>query len=109
MKTVLNWILSHQPAAAVSKMLTHWNRCVSGDRVLRREKQPRDKVKSLPSLIRREGVLEARVATTGAAHYLPLSVEPSARRLLGGVEAWMYLAKRSRSSGSQSVRLDHLQ
>jgi hypothetical protein len=34
MKTVLNLILSHQPAAAVSKMLTHWNQCVPDESIL---------------------------------------------------------------------------
>ena len=34
MTSVLNLILSHQPAAGVSKMLTHWNQCVSGESIL---------------------------------------------------------------------------
>ncbi len=34
MTSILNLILSHQPAAAVSNMLTHWNQCVSKDSVL---------------------------------------------------------------------------
>jgi hypothetical protein len=34
MKTVLNLILSHQPAAAISRMLTHWNQCVPKESIL---------------------------------------------------------------------------
>jgi len=34
MKTVLNLILSHQPAAAVSKMFVHWNQCVPNESIL---------------------------------------------------------------------------
>jgi hypothetical protein len=34
MKTVLNLVLSRQPAAAVSKMLVHWNRCVPNESIL---------------------------------------------------------------------------
>src|SRR5438876_10985671 len=34
MKPVLNLILSHQPAGAVSKMLTHWNQCVPSESML---------------------------------------------------------------------------
>jgi hypothetical protein len=34
MKTVLNLILSHQPAPAISRMLTHWNQCVPNESIL---------------------------------------------------------------------------
>src|SRR5437660_8898230 len=34
MTSVLNLILSHQPPAAVSNMLTHWNRCVPNESIL---------------------------------------------------------------------------
>jgi hypothetical protein len=34
MTSVLNLILSHQPAAAVSNMLTHWNQCVPNENIL---------------------------------------------------------------------------
>jgi hypothetical protein len=34
MTSVLNLILSHQPAAAVSNMLAHWNRCVPNESIL---------------------------------------------------------------------------
>ena len=34
MKTVLNLILSHQPAAAVSKMVAYWSRCVPNESIL---------------------------------------------------------------------------
>src|SRR5437667_9670732 len=34
MKTVLNLILSHQPVVAVSRMVTHWNRCVPNESIL---------------------------------------------------------------------------
>jgi hypothetical protein len=34
MDSVLNLILSHQPAAAVSKMLAHWNQCVPNESIL---------------------------------------------------------------------------
>ena len=50
---------------------------VQGQRLAAQETTSRQSGEAA-SLIRREGVLEARVATTGAAHYLPLS-EPAAR------------------------------
>ena len=34
MTSVLNLLLSHQPPAAVSNMLTHWNRCVPNESIL---------------------------------------------------------------------------
>lgn len=34
MNSVLNLILSHQPAAAVSRMLAHWRRCVPAESIL---------------------------------------------------------------------------
>jgi len=34
MNAVLNLILSHQPAVAVSNMLTHWNQCVPNESIL---------------------------------------------------------------------------
>jgi catechol 2,3-dioxygenase-like lactoylglutathione lyase family enzyme len=34
MNSVLNLILSHQPAPAVSKMLTHWKQCVANQSIL---------------------------------------------------------------------------
>ena len=34
MNSVLNLILSHQPADAVARMLAHWSRYVSGESIL---------------------------------------------------------------------------
>jgi hypothetical protein len=34
MSSVLNLILSHQPAAAISRMLAHWNQCAPNDSIL---------------------------------------------------------------------------